>query len=144
MRFLIDIHHPKHVHFFRPFMRRWRERGDEVQIVTRDKDITHQLLDLYGLPYVCLSTQQKGWRSGGELVSRWIRMAQWIRGFQPDVVLSVAGISTAPPARVLGVPNIAFTDTETAELSNRIAFPFADRIVTPEWYLRQSRLPWVS
>lgn len=135
MRFLIDIHHPKHVHFFRPFIRRWHERGDVVQIVTRDKDITHALLDLYGLPYFCLSQQQKGWRSGVELVSRWWGMRNWIHSYHPDVVLSVAGISTAPPARVLGVPNIAFTDTETAVLSNRIAFPFADRVVTPEWYV---------
>jgi predicted glycosyltransferase len=135
MRFLIDIHHPKHVHFFRPFIRRWRERGDEVRIVTRDKDITHALLDLYGLDYVCLSRQQKGWRSGIELLRRWLGMASRLRSLRPDVVLSVAGISTAPPARILGIPNIAFTDTETAELSNRIAFPFADRIVTPEWYV---------
>jgi hypothetical protein len=134
MRFLIDIHHPKHVHFFRPFVRRWLERGDAVQIVTRDKDITHDLLDLYELPYVCLSRQQTGARSAVELARRWLQMGIWIRRFQPDVVLSVAGISTAPPARLLRVPNVAFTDTETAVLSNRIAFPFADRIVTPEWF----------
>lgn len=134
MRLLIDIHHPKHVHFFRPLMRRWQARGDAVQIVTRDKDITHQLLDLYRLPYVCLSRQQRGRRSALELAWRWVQCARWIRRFRPDVVLSVAGISTAPPARLLGVPNIAFTDTETAVLSNRIAFPFADRILTPEWF----------
>jgi uncharacterized protein len=134
MRLLLDIHHPKHVHFFRPLIRRWQARGDTIQIVTRDKDITHQLLDLYALPYVCLSRQQQGWRSGVELVWRWLRVATWIRRFRPDVVLSVAGISTALPARLLGVANIAFTDTETAVLSNRIAFPFADRILTPEWF----------
>jgi len=134
MRCLLDIHHPKHVHLFRPLVRRWRERGDAVQIVTRDKDITHALLDLYGLPYACLSRQQRGWRRGAELALRWVRCAAWIRRFQPDVVLSVAGITTAPAARLAGVPNIVLTDTETARLSNRVAFPFADRILTPEWF----------
>ena len=134
VRILLDIHHPKHVHFFRPLVRRWQARGDVVQIVTRDKDITHRLLDLYGLPYVCLSRQQHGWRSGAELAARWLRCAAWIRRFRPDVVLSVAGITTALPSRILRVPNIALTDTETAVLSNRIAFPFADRILTPEWF----------
>jgi predicted glycosyltransferase len=134
MRLLLDIHHPKHAHFFRPFIRRWQARGDRVQIVTRDKDITHRLLDLFGLPYVCLSRQRQGWRSGAELALRWLRLGRCIRRFRPDVVLSVAGITTAPPSRLLGVANIAFTDTETAVLSHRLAFPFADRIVTPEWF----------
>lgn len=136
VRLLLDIHHPKHVHFFRPMIRRWQERGDAVHLVTRDKDITHQLLDLYGLRYVCLSRQQTGWRAGVELAQRWWRCAGWIRRLRPDIVLSVTGITTALPARLLGVPNIALTDTETAVLSNRIAFPFADRILTPAWFRR--------
>lgn len=134
MRILLDIHHPKHVHFFRPLIRRWQARGDTVQIVTRDKDITHRLLDLFGLPYACLSRQHRGWRSGVELAHRWVRFGGWIRRFRPDVVLSVAGITSAPPSRLLRVANIALTDTETAALSNRLAFPFADRILTPEWF----------
>lgn len=134
MRILVDIAHPKHVHFFRPLLRRWSARGEAVQIVTRDKDITHALLDRYGLPYVCLSRQQHLAYAALELLSRWRGLAFWIRRFRPDIVLSVAGITTAPPSKVLGVPNIALTDTETAVLSNRIAFPFADRILTPEWF----------
>ncbi|MGZ3635963.1 MAG: DUF354 domain-containing protein, partial [Syntrophales bacterium] len=58
MKFLIDILHPKHVHFFRPLLKRWQERGHELSIVTRDKDITHQLLDLFNISYVCLSKQE--------------------------------------------------------------------------------------
>jgi uncharacterized protein len=135
VRILIDIHHPKHAHFFRPLVRRWQARGDAVQIVTRDKDITHRLLDLFGLSYTCLSRQQRGWRTGLELAQRWVRFGRWIRRFRPDVVLSVAGITSAPPSRLLGVANIAFTDTETAVLSNRIALPFADRVLTPEWFI---------
>ena len=134
VRILLDIHHPKHVHFFRPLIRRWQTRGDVVQIVTRDKDITQRLLELYSLPYVCLSRQQLGWRSGLELMQRWVRFAGWIRRFRPTVVLSVAGVTTALPARLLRVPNIVFTDTETAVLGNRMAVPFADRILTPQWF----------
>jgi len=134
MRILLDLHHPKHVHFFRPLLRRWSARGDMVQIVTRDKDITHALLDRFGVPYVCLSRQQRSYRAALELLTRWYRFAMWLRRFRPDCALSVAGITTAPPSRILGVPNIALTDTETATLSNRIAFPFADCILTPEWF----------
>lgn len=134
MRILIDVHHPKHVHFFRPLLKRWAMRGDAVQVVTRDKDITHALLDRYEVPYVCLSKQQPSYRGALELLTRWYRLAGWIRRFRPDITLSIAGITTALPSKILGVPNIALTDTETAVMSNRIAFPFADCILTPEWF----------
>lgn len=134
MRILVEIAHPKHVHFFRPLLKRWSVRGDTVQIVTRDKDITHALLDRYALPYVSLSRQQRSFSVGFELVQRWLRCADWLWRFRPDVAVSIAGITTALPSKLLRVPNLALTDTETAVLSNRISFPFADRILTPEWF----------
>jgi len=51
-------------------MKRWQGRGHELKIVTRDKDITHQLLDLFGIPYVCLSKQKKGIGLAQELLER--------------------------------------------------------------------------
>ncbi len=134
-KILVELGHPKHVHLFRPLLRRWRERGDAVQVVTRDKDITERLLTRYGIPFVSLSKQKRGYRAGMELATRWVRFGRVVREFRPDVVLSVAGITTAPPARTLGVPNLALTDTETAVTSNRIAFPFADCVLTPEWFV---------
>jgi len=59
-----------------------------------------------------------------------------LRDFRPDIVLSISGITTSFPSRLLGIPNIALTDTETAGFSNRIAFPFADRVLTPEWFTK--------
>jgi predicted glycosyltransferase len=105
-------------------------------IVTRDKDITHQLLALFSIPYVCLSKQKTGLGLAQELFKRWYKLTIMLRDFRPDIVLSIGGITTSLPSRLLGIPNIALTDTETAELSNRIAFPFADRVLTPEWFTR--------
>jgi uncharacterized protein len=136
MKILIDILHPKHAHFFRPLVKRWIARGHEIKIVTRDKDITHQLLDLFGMPYQCLSKQQKGAALAIELLVRWARFFALLRRFKPDFVLSIGGITTSLPSKLCRIPNMALTDTETAELSNMIAFPFADRILTPEWFER--------
>jgi len=136
VKFLIDILHPKHAHFFRPLMKRWQDRGHELIIVTRDKDITHKLLDLFSISYVCLSRQGKGLGLAQELLKRWCKLTVMLRAYRPDIVLSISGITTSLPSRLLGIPNIALTDTEAAELSNRIAFPFADRILTPEWFTR--------
>ena len=117
-------------------MKRWQDRGHTVKIVTRDKDITHELLNLFNIPYVCLSKQKKGLGLAHELLKRWFEFSILLRDFRPDIVLSIGGITTSLPSRLLGIPNIALTDTETAELSNRIAFPFADRVLTPEWFTR--------
>lgn len=134
MRILIDMLHPKHVHFFRPHITRWRDRGDNVFVVTRDKDITHRLLDIFGIEYVCLSRQQKRGMLAVELLQRWWRMFRCLRQFRPDIALSVTGISTALPSKLLGIPNIIFTDTEIATISHGLSFPFSDRILTPVWY----------
>lgn len=133
MRILVEIAHPKHVHFFRPLLKRWGAAGNKVKILTRDKDITHILLDKYAIPYSCLSKQRSLFATT-ELITRWVKLTGWLIRFRPDVVLSIAGITTAFPSKLLSIPNIALTDTETAVLSNRLAFPFADRILTPEWF----------
>jgi uncharacterized protein len=136
VKFLIDVLHPKHVHFFRPLIKRWQGRGHDLKIVTRDKDITHQLLDLFNISYVCLSKQKKGVGLAQELIKRWYKLTIMLRDFRPDIVLSIGGISTSLPSKLLSIPNIALTDTETAELGNKIAFPFADRVLTPKWFTK--------
>jgi uncharacterized protein len=134
VRILVDILHPKHAHFFRPLVQRWIGKGHAVKVVTRDKDITHELLDLFAIPYVCLSRQEKGFRMSRELLIHWKNLVSILRNFRPDVVMSIGGIMTSIPCKVLGIPNIALTDTETAKLGNKISFPFADCILTPEWF----------
>jgi len=134
MRILVDVLHPKHAHFFRPLIRRWTKMGEVVKVVTRDKDITHELLNFFAIPYVCLSMQKKGLWMSMELFIHWKNLISTLRGFRPDVVMSIGGIMTSIPCNLLGIPNIALTDTETATLGNKCSFPFADCILTPEWF----------
>jgi predicted glycosyltransferase len=134
MRILIDVLHPKHVHFFRPLIKRWTGKGHDVMVGTRNKDITHELLNLFHIPYTCLSKQKKGLWMLLELMTHWLHLFTILRNFRPHVVLSIGGIMTSIPCKVMGIPNIALTDTETAKLGNRISFPFADCILTPEWF----------
>ena len=136
MHILVDILHPKQAHFFRPLIAHWQGRGDRVTIFTRDKDITHQLLDEFGFKYTCLSRQRRGIGLGLELLQRLARTWSIMRRDRPDIAISMVGMNTALPARLLGIPNIAITDTETARLQNGIGLPFADRILTPEWFTR--------
>jgi uncharacterized protein len=134
MRILIDILHPKHAHFFRPLIRRWTGKGHVVKVVTRDKDITQKLLGVFDIPYICLSRQQKGIRMTWELLTHWKNLMAVLKDFTPDIVMSIGGIMTSIPCKVMGIPNMALTDTETATLANKLSFPFADCILTPAWF----------
>ncbi len=136
MNVLIDILHPAHVHFFRGYLESAEKRGHRVVITTRNKEITNALLDRMGFPYIHVSTPARGLiPMGMELVLRWWKIYRLMRKHGIQAAMSIAGLSTALPTRLLGIPNITFSDTEDARLSNRIAYPFSDLIVTPEFYL---------
>jgi len=51
MRILIDIGHPAHVHYFRNFIKIMQLKGHEFLISSRDKEVSHILLEKYGIPY---------------------------------------------------------------------------------------------
>jgi predicted glycosyltransferase len=136
MNILIEIGHPAHVHFFSRTYFALVRLGHQVTVVTRSKEMTNQLLDEMGIPFICLSHPAKG-KLGSliELLRRWMMIGRILHSKRISVAASISGISTSFPAWVLNVRNILFTDTEDAKLSNRIAFPFADLIFTPEFFL---------
>ena len=136
MNILIDISHPAHVHFFRHAARIWQEHGNKVKFVARNKEITFQLLNEYGIPYQGLSTIRKG--LGGlaiEMAEHQSKLAGVARKFKPDVMLNIGGTFIAHVGRLMGIKTVVFTDTESALLSNRITFPFATWICTPSAYM---------
>jgi predicted glycosyltransferase len=134
-RFLIETHHPAHIHFFKHAVRIWRERGDEVLVIGRDRDVMKQLLAAYPwMPADIVSSTRRGNRFPlREMLLRQLAVAERVRRFRPSVVLSLMG-SYTQIARVLGVPNIIFTDSEFQSFNHRIAHPFATRIYTPRCF----------
>lgn len=136
MNILIDILHPAHVHFFRGFIRNVTAQGHSVVITTRNKEITNKLLERYGLAYEHISnpaTSKFGQMT--ELLFRWLKLAWIIKRRNIDLAMSISGLCTGLSAWLCRVPNIAFTDTEDAGLSNRLALPFCNCFVTPRYYL---------
>ena len=141
LNILVELGHPAHVHFFRHPIQIWRAQGHQVLIVTRDKEITHALLDEFGLDYLPLSQQQPQlWSQALELLVRWARIFWLIKRRRIDAAISISGISTAFPAWLAGIPAITDTDTEDARLSNAIAFRFSDVILTPDTFLHKDNV----
>lgn len=135
MRLLIEAHHPAHIHFFKNPIRIWRERGDEVLLLGRDRDVMKRLLTAYDfIPHLVLTAQRKNNRIPmQEMLERQARVAGQILKFRPDVVLSLMG-SYTQSAALFRIPNVIFTDSEFQGFNHKIAHPFATRIYTPECF----------
>jgi uncharacterized protein len=135
MRILIDISHPAHVHFFRNAIRIWQDRGHHVHLVSRQKDITVQLLAAYSLTNRCLSSAAKGKLSlFRELLIHDLSLFREVTKIRPDIMLQIGGLFISHVGRVCGIPTITFTDTEMATLSNLLTFPLTSAVLTPTCY----------
>jgi predicted glycosyltransferase len=137
MRLLIEAHHPAHIHFFKHAIRIWRNRGDQVLLLGRDRDVMKQLLQSYDwIPSQVVSEARRGNRFPlREMLARQAGVARAIMAFRPSLVLSLMG-SYTQSARLLGVPNIIFTDSEFQSFNHRIAHPFATQIYTPQCFYK--------
>ncbi len=135
MKLIIDISHPAHYHFFKNAIAGFKKAGHSVLIVSREKDITLELLDSAGVEHVLLSKHKPGIL--GLAVEIWVhekRLLREIKKFRPDALLQIGGTFIVHVGKITGTPSIVFYDTENATLSNAITYPFADVICTPAAY----------
>ncbi len=141
MRILIDILHPAHVHFFRNFHAEMESRGHQVCLTARDKDRSVELLRAFGLPYQQISAQKSGAGLAVEMAQRTPRLVKIMRSFKPDVMTGIMGpsIAVAGALRLPRVPAVVFYDTEFATQTNRVVYPLAYSVCTPDCY--QGKVP---
>jgi uncharacterized protein len=135
LRIAVDITHPAHFHFFKNSILAWQERGHDVLILSRDKDLTLRLLDEIGWKHHCLSKVRRGTKGMAlELVEHGSGVWRVIGKHHSQVIAAIGGTLMVHAARLRGIPALVFYDTEHAKLSNRITYPFATRIFTPRAY----------
>jgi uncharacterized protein len=137
MRILIDIGHPAHVHYFRNFIRIMTDHGHDLHIVSRDKEVTHDLLKRYNIPFTSRGKGGKGF-IGKLLYLFWADYKIVLEGirFKPDVLLSFASTYAAHASFILRKPHIAFDDTEHSKFEIFLYRPFTSVILTPESFKR--------
>lgn len=135
MRILIEILHPAHVHVFRHAIAEFQARGDEVLVLSREKDVATQLLDAYGIPHQSISRLGASkWSLVQEMLVRDLRMLRAAWSFRPDVLLGIMGVTIVQVGTLLRKPAVVFYDTENATLTNRFVYPLAHTVCTPECY----------
>ena len=135
MRILIEILHPAHVHFFRNAIAEWKTRGDEVLVLSRDKECANDLLDAYEIPYTSISRIGKSKAALFlEMAVRDWRMWRAAQRFKPDVLAGIMGVTIAQVGKVIRKPAVVFYDTENAGITNRVVYPLAHSVCTPACY----------
>jgi uncharacterized protein len=133
MKILIDLGHPAHIHYFKNFVWLMQEKGHNFCLVSRDKEVLHQLLNHYNLSYI---SRGKG---GKSLFSKalYLLKADLIiykaaKKFKPDLFLSFSSTYAAHVSRVFSKPHIVLDDTEHAKFELMMYPPFSDVILNPK------------
>jgi predicted glycosyltransferase len=135
MRIIIDINHPAHVHYFRNFSKIMSQNGHNIFFVSRNKEMAHRLLELYGFTY-----EDRGKGKSGKigkilyLIYADFKLFQIARKLKPDLFLNFLHPYPSQVARLLGKPSLVFSDTEHAHLHHKLTLPFATKIFTPSCY----------
>lgn len=134
MRYLFDVVHPAHVHFFRHLIGELGSAGHETFVVARNKDVTTELLDHHRIEYVTVKRSRRRGRLGlaTELVRRDLALRRIIRDFGAEVLLTrnPAGVQAARLTGVLGIFDT--DDGKQVGVHFRAAARFAHVITTPD------------
>ena len=135
MKILIDIGHPAQVHYFRNFINIMESKGHTCFLTARNKEVTFELLDNFGIDFRPRGTGGKGFF--GKLI--YLLKADYIifkyaREINPDIFLSFGSTYAGHVAFLFRKPHNVFDDTDNATLELIMYPPFADTILTPECY----------
>ena len=137
MKILIDIGHPAHVHYFRNFIKIMEEKGHKFLIIAKDKNVTHELLNYYKIPFIKRRNYPKSlWGKLIQIPLTDLLVLRQAINFKPDVLLGFSGTHISHVGRLLGRPAIVFDDTEHAKFAHASYKSFASCILTPHCFLK--------
>lgn len=134
---LFDINHPAQVHLFRPAISELTARGHDTLVTSREKELTTDLLDAYGIEHTTLTTAGTGTASlATELVVREVKLLTLARQFDPDIIVSRLSPAAAHVSTLVGCPNLVLTDTVVPStlmrlLNYGLTLPFVDHLCVP-------------
>jgi len=140
MKLLIDIGHPAHVHLFRNFYFRMKDRGHIITVTVKEIPSARQLLELYGIPYITLGSKSDNLlRKGINQVLYDIRMLRLV--WREKIEIGFGSTPTiAHVSRLSKMKSVMLDDDDDAvePLMTAFVHPFTDLVVSPD-SLRGSR-----
>ena len=134
MRVWIDITNSPHVLVFRPLIALLHQRGDEVEVTSRDYAQTVQLLELHGI-----ETTVVGHHGGASALGkaraeaeRLCALNRFARGRGFDAALAHGSHDLTLTARSLKIPSATTFDYEFAWLQHQLGCRAATKVVVPD------------
>ena len=134
MKVWIDISAPAHVLVFRPLIGLLNERGDEIEVTTREYAQTLELLDRHGIEATVLGHHGGRSRVGKavSLAGRLRALKRYAKGRGYDLALGHGSHELTVTARRLGIPSATTHDYEYATLQHHLGDRAATKVVVPE------------
>jgi hypothetical protein len=135
MRVVFTIQHPAHVHLFKNAIRELAAGGDSVYVFVRESDVATELLEAYDIEYNRLAPETDSFAELAAAQALYeTRLLRNCLQIDPDVLVGMGEPGVAHVSTLLGADGLIFTDTEGATIQNKLAFPLADRICTPDCF----------
>ena len=135
MIILFDLGHPAHVHYFKNVIRILQNKGHIIFITARKKDVTHDLLKSYDLPFI---DRGKGSDTLIGKVSYVIKtdlsLYNHFKSDKPDLLVGFGSPYVSHTAFLLGRPSIIIDDTENAKFGHLLYRPPATTILSPDTF----------
>ena len=132
---IFDNHHPKHYLTVRQLSEKCESEGVDVVWSARDKDVLLDLMRADGIePHVHTVAQKGALPLLLELIRYDIALWRLARRFRPQALLG-KNISVSHIGCLTGVPSIVINDDDAKANPQypKLAYPFATRIVTPDF-----------
>lgn len=129
MKYLIDIGHPAHVHYYKNFVRAVTKKGDDVLFTCRDKDVTIELLHHNAFKYINLGRPFRsipGKMFG--IIYFTIRIFFISLSYKPNMFLN-ATVYSAFVAWLMRRPHLSIEDTFNME-QVKFYLPFTSCVLT--------------
>jgi len=134
MKAVVTVQHPAHVHFFRPILGELRERGHDVTVFAREKSITLDLLDAFGIEHTVLAREPTSYPGLAATQLQYeMRLFRRARRIRPDVMAAIGGLAVSHVAPLVGAKSVVFTESD-GFASHGFVVPFADVVCTPTWF----------
>lgn len=131
MRIVVDLNHPADVHLFKNFITIMKNRSHNVLITASEKEVSFELLNLYGFKYINLGNYGKSlFEKLLNIPKLDYRMYKAVKKFNPDIFLGADSIRAPHVACLMGKPSISFEDTEHQKEQHLLYVPFTTKILT--------------
>ncbi len=136
MKYQFYLGHPAHFHLLKNVIINLRDKGHEVFVLIKKKEILEDLINNTSISYKnILAEGRKDTMLGIAIgvLKRDFRTLRYVRKNKPDLLIGTS-IENSHVTKLTGIPSITLQEDDAAiiPLHAKIAYPWATEIVTPD------------